>query len=444
MPGSTTLLATSTKPEQDFRVKKLYMLFFASLLTLSCAAQPSPDISGDWEVKGVPHNLTKSRLWITMSSTGGMKAILYSPYEDVEPVLVTSAVFEDSSLTLSVEPLHMYYRGKLSADGSFIAGSLSRGRRSEMIDFHRAFDGQPVTVERLEQMLAAAAGKPGVQIAEQLYGLKLTERLSSGRLALDEANLSGPEVKLALAALSDRSAFLDLPATEILSVQKPDRAAQEEMLALITDYVNKTIHHLPNLFATRITTTYMRDRRFNTPLHAVGRYNVVVFYRDGHETQRHDAFQVEQGLTTRGEFGPILTAVMLDASKDNLIWSHWEAGAAGSVAVFRYAVDANHSHYLVEDRVSGYQGEIAIDPSNGTILRIVLRADMEPANPLLAADLVVEYGPEELGGKLYFCPKKGIALSQGLQLQRLNHVVFEEYHLFKASVRVLPGTKPVN
>jgi hypothetical protein len=195
--GSTTLLGTSTKTERDFRVKKLYMLFFASLLTLSCAAQPSPDISGDWEVKGASHNLTKSRLWITISSAGGMKAVLYSPYEDAEPVLVTSAVFEDSSLTLSVEPLHMYYRGKLSADGSFIAGSLSRGRKSAMVDFHRAFDGQPVTVERLEQLLAAASGKPDVQIAEQLYDLKLTERLSSSRLAIDEANLSGPEAPCA-------------------------------------------------------------------------------------------------------------------------------------------------------------------------------------------------------------------------------------------------------
>jgi hypothetical protein len=31
-------------------MNKLYMLFFAGLLTLSCAAQNSPDICGDWEL----------------------------------------------------------------------------------------------------------------------------------------------------------------------------------------------------------------------------------------------------------------------------------------------------------------------------------------------------------------------------------------------------------
>ena len=425
-------------------MNKLYMLFFAGLLTLPCAAQPSPDICGDWEVKGPTHSLTQTRLWITMSSAGGLKAVIHSPYGDPEPVLFTSAVFENSALTLSIESLHIYYKGELSSDGNSIAGSWSKGKKSEVLDFHRALDAQPVTVESLEQTLAAASGKPDAQVAEQLYGLKLTERLSPNRLARFEVDLPGPQAKQALIAISDRSAFLDPPATEILAVEKPDRAAQDKMLALTADNVAKTIHHLPNLFATRITTTFERDQRFNTSLHSVGIYNAVVFYRDGHEMQQTSASQVESGLTTRGEFGPIINTVMLDIAKDNLIWSHWERGAMGPEAIFRYAVDSNHSHYEVEGKVSGYLGEIAIDPSDGTILRVSLRADMEPSNPLLVADLMVEYGPEELGGKSYICPKKGVALSQGLQLQWLNDVVFEKYHLFSASTRILPGARPIN
>src|ERR1700691_1184294 len=110
----------------------LYMLFFAGLLALPCAAQPSPDICGDWEVKGPTHSLTQTRLWITMSSAGGLKAVIHRPYGYPEPVLFTSAVFEDSALTLSIESLHIYYKGELSSDGNSIAGSWSKGKKSEV------------------------------------------------------------------------------------------------------------------------------------------------------------------------------------------------------------------------------------------------------------------------------------------------------------------------
>jgi hypothetical protein len=301
-----------------------------------------------------------------------------------------------------------------------------------------------VTVESLEQTLAAASGKPDAQVAEQLYRLKLTEWLSPDKLDRLEVDLPGAQAKQALIAISDRSAFLDPPAAEILAIEMPDRAAQDKMLALMAGYVANTIHRLPNLFAARITTTFERDRRFDTPLHPVRIYKAVVSYRDGYEELQTSASQVESGLTTEGEFGPIINTVMLDIAKDNLIWSHWERGAMGPEAVFRYAVDSNHSHYEVEDRVSGYLGEIAIDPSDGTILRVSLRADMERSNPLLVSDLMVEYGPEELGGKSYICPKRAVALWQRLLLQRLNDVVFQKYHLFSASTRILPGARPIN
>jgi hypothetical protein len=424
-------------------MNRLFMLLFVVLLTLSCAAQHSPNISGEWEGKGSSHFPIGTRLWMTMSGDGGLRAVFHDSYGHTDPVLVTSAACVGLDLKLSIDPLHIQYKGKLSPDGNSIAGSWTKGKEWHLLDFHRTIDAQPVTVENLEQMLALAPGKPDTEVADQLYGIMLIERLDPIRLSRLELNLPGPNARRALIALSDRSAFLDPPAADILAIEKPDSASEEKMLGLMTKYVAETIHHLPNLFATRVTTTYQRDVRFNTNLQRVGLDSAVVLYRDGHETQRHDTFQVRQGLITRGEFGPILTAVTLDVAKDNLIWSHWERGAAGPEAVFRYAVDANHSHYEVENQVSGYLGEIAIDPSNGTILRVVLRADMEPTHPLLIADLMVEYGPEELGGKFYICPKKGVAFSQGLQLQWLNDVVFEKYHLFTATTRILPGTRPV-
>jgi hypothetical protein len=48
-----------------------------------------------------------------------------------------------------------------------------------------------ITVEQLEQVLAAAHGKLDAKVAQQLSGLELTERLSAAKLSRWEADLPG-------------------------------------------------------------------------------------------------------------------------------------------------------------------------------------------------------------------------------------------------------------
>jgi hypothetical protein len=162
-----------------------------------------------------------------------------------------------------------------------------------------------------------------------------------------------------------------------------------------------------------------------------------------HHHHRQPLARIAGGMTTIGEFGPILYVALVDSAQGNLTWSHWEQGAAAPEAVYRYAVIAGKSHYHVDGQFRGYHGEITVDPSNGTIRRLVLRADPEPSLPLLRAEMVVEYGPVELGGKTYICPLKGVALSAKWNRWWLNDVAFEQYHLYQASARVLPGFSEV-
>jgi len=97
-----------------------------------------------------------------------------------------------------------------------------------------------------------------------------------------------------------------------------------------------------------------------------------------------------------------------------MIWSRWEQGAAGPQAVFRYTVPKRGSHYEVAGaylgppvkdagdslpQTTGYHGEIAIDPPTGTILRLTLIADLDPDQSTLQGDIMVEYGPVEIGEK---------------------------------------------
>ena len=197
-----------------------------------------------------------------------------------------------------------------------------------------AFAAKRVTVEQLEQVLAAAHGKPDAEVARQLSDFELTERLSAARLSRWESDLPGTETRQALIALADMSAFLDLPAAEIPAIATPDIPAQRQLMALTVDYVGKTISKLPNFFATRVTTRFEDTPRgyekgqtvcnLYQPLHLVGRSSANVLYRDGQEVVDTGAAKgkksrsATQGLTTSGEFGPILATVLVDAAQGKL------------------------------------------------------------------------------------------------------------------------------
>jgi hypothetical protein len=349
---------------------------------------------------------------------------------------------------------------------------------------------KPVTADQLDQMLAASHDVSDVQLAAQLSDLVLTERLSAARLSRYEANLPGPRTLQALTVLSDLSAFLDPPAAEMPALARPEPRVQREVIALTVNYVSNTMHQLPNFFATRVTTSFQDNPSFDEskvanngspvpnilivgkPLRPIGKTTVIVLYRGGKEVVRGEAAQTgPQGLTTSGEFGPILGMALLDAAQGNLAWSHWEQGAAGPEAVFRFSVSAEKSHYDVAycciikgngDRVyyrqfSAYDGEIAIDPSNGIILRLSLKATgLKKTDPIVRANIQVEYGPVVLGGRTYICPLKGIAISLASEIQlshggtqegfsplqtSLNDITFEQYHLYHASSHIVPADK---
>jgi hypothetical protein len=357
-----------------------------------------------------------------------------------------------------------------------------------------------VTVAQLEQTLAAVHGATDAKVAEQLSGLELTERLSASRSTRLKAELPGEKALQALTVLADSAEFLDLPAVETPAAATPDVAVQRKIMALVVSYTTKSVHDLPNLFATRATTRY-EDRPQAEygylPLHVVGNSRRVVLYRDGQEiidatSAKRDSADV--GLASWGEFGPILSTVLLDAAQSSLAWSHWELGANRPLAVFGYSVPSQKSHYWVQfcctkeivaginnsgvsasglganyapnleslteaPRVlrekAGYRGEIAVDPATGAILRITADAEFPVGEKLTRAAIMVEYDSIDIGGKSFICPRRSVALSlfryehatTGAHsildhdpLKTLvNDVAFEQYHRLGAEARILTG-----
>jgi hypothetical protein len=346
-----------------------------------------------------------------------------------------------------------------------------------------------VTVVQLEAMLTAAHGSPDADVARQLSGVELTERLNKVKLAQLKAELPGDKAREQLVILADSAAFLTPPAAEVLPDPAPDATAARQMLTLIVNYVNTTARQLPNFLAVRDTIGF-EDRPQEDvigrngiettaamPLHSVGKTSLTVTYRDHKEVvdekaAKHGA-QIG-GLTTSGEFGPILSLVVADALQGKITWGRWEQGAGGKEAVFHYAVPSEKSHYPVQfcciadgfnsdgtpnkrvfREIVSYHGEIVFDPASGAIFRITMEADLPATELVSRGGIQVEYSPVEIAGKKYICPVRSVSiLAAHLEQQTgaqsmskykgpaktyLNEVAFSQYRRFGTESRILAG-----
>jgi VWFA-related protein len=344
-----------------------------------------------------------------------------------------------------------------------------------------------VTVAQLEQTLRTAQGNSDTEAARQLSGVSLTERLTTARLVTLEALLKGKKAQRVLVALADESVFLALPADEILPIAPPDPAAQHQMTSRTVDYVNKTIPKLPNFLATRTTVqchqpplepgetwkTAVGDQSLRpvetskAPVHFLNGKEVV-----GGEGTRGKA-QKPGILDTVGTFGPIMATVLVGATSPNSVlkWSHWEKSVNGPQAVFSYRIPqatprffvgfgylANDMMFPFNEKVP-FHGELAVDPASGAILRLTVQADLEPRLPLDRSGVMVEYGPVVIGENTYICPVRSVSISRQRRIMDidewgetfkvdapfetlLDDMVFDKYHMFRSTARMLPGYTP--
>jgi len=354
--------------------------------------------------------------------------------------------------------------------------------------------GQLISVAQMEQWLAGAHGQSDGKLAKQLDAMTLTERISPTLLQRWQVNLPGSKSREALTALADVSALLNPPAADMLPADPPDLQAQGAILSKAIDYVVQTLAKLPDFYATRATAHFedspsrqaidnisvgnspirgisigapvgvphVSYQSFGyVPLHRTGQSSASVSYRDGVEmvgSQKMDRAMIGQpaaGLTTAGEFGPILSVVLNDAMHSTINWGYWEQGPHGRLAVFRYVVPDDRSSYAValkhgtrsEKLFPAYRGVIAIDPASGAILRITVVANPAQSHNVVQSAIVVEYGVVSLGGTDYICPVKGVALlktavddpqSASMYHVQLNDVTFTGYHMLRGDVRILP------
>jgi hypothetical protein len=322
-----------------------------------------------------------------------------------------------------------------------------------------------VSVAQLAEIVGRVKGRRDAEAAKEIEHLKLTERLSSPKLAALIAQVTGPQSKSALMAVGDASVFLEPPKDEIPQKPAPDLAEQKQIMSLAVDYLKKINPKLPDFYAKRFTTSFeeastpkQKNGAYNPGvLQPAGEFKAAVYYRGGKEVVHPEGTE-EYGLITQGTFGPILNTVIVDAAHSTTEWSRWEEGPNGAMAVFRFQVPQAESHYQVSFSTfaaagdlglmapSPYHGEFGIDPESGTILRLVLQADSDLGSSMQRADIMVEYGAVMIGGKGYTCPVRSVSIATGvspmklsatLYVTRLEDVVFSGYHVFRSEMWIL-------
>jgi hypothetical protein len=228
----------------------------------------------------------------------------------------------------------------------------------------------------------------------------------------------------------------------------------------------------------------------NQPYHFIERTTDTLTYRNGAEEvaglppAEHRQIPPQSGLTNWGVFGPLLEVVVNDVSGAKTEWGHWEQGRKGILAVFRYDVPEEQSNYNVqyccftsgktwdfsgkelwnvyESLTPSYHGEIAVDLATGAIFRLTIQTVIPAGQPIYGAEVLVEYGSVELGGREYLLPTKSVTISvapvpvmiqeghcvdyqtcvHGLFVHPKDTVVrdtvYHAYHVFRGETRVVP------
>lgn len=382
-----------------------------------------------------------------------------------------------------------YHELRVHVAGAALTVRAPTGYYNEPVYFDNPRPGiEKVTVAQLEGLVHAQADLP-----RRLANLELTERLSTPRLDALLGEIHSERERQALTADADLSIGLAPPPDDVVNRPPPTLEEQRSILGRTFEYLRNAIPKLPDFYALRTTARFEepigRDSdswkmpHQDQTLHFAAGEHATVLYRNGHEVvekkQKLSKAPVVRGvrastLETSGTFGPILAYLWTAAtsSPGSLSWRRWERSKYGDLAVFSYRAAATHSapeltycclpegvHLLFQNKADNY-GEFALNPDTGAIMRIVIIADLDeerdPDAPLIRSQIMVEYGPEELGGKTYICPQRSVNTSRGRTERELyewgmvfslygyfetiiNDATFGGYHKFGSESRILPG-----
>jgi hypothetical protein len=285
-------------------------------------------------------------------------------------------------------------------------------------------------------------------MAKRLSEVRLTERLTDARLAQLYEQLRGRQSREQLLVVADESAFLALPAEDKIPDPIPDAEAQAAILARTGAYFKERMAEWPSFSVLRAVTrfegtatvmasgleddlgTRMGAALLRSPaapnwecpgaprlpsrrLDVIERATLPVIYRRGHALHAFSTGGefacMHRGLSTSDEFSEFHTLLPLVAREGKAEWSHWEDSAEGKIAVFRFSASVNYAG-TNDPLAMDLQGEIGVNPKDGSIVRLVEIRRWEHDSVTREYDSAVEFGAIAMGGMRLLLPVRRVAM----------------------------------
>jgi VWFA-related protein len=282
------------------------------------------------------------------------------------------------------------------------------------------------------------------------YELRVTARQGGSR-AVESASLVIPAGgEESASALPDDS---EVP-VETAATPKavPPTAEQQRLIETARENALRYSERLPNFICTQATRR-MIDAGGKGEWRTVEEASDLLSFYDGREHYAPLTMQAKTkegdfpaSVNSAGEFGSIMKEVFDPASAASFAWLRREQVRGRVVQVFSYFVDAAHSRYRITYRGSqqqapvfaAFRGQVALDPETGTVRRLTLSTEPQPANiPVRQVSLALDYDEIGVADQVYLLP---VAVTLDVRLHKKtvarNEVSFRSYQRFSADSRI--------
>src|SRR6266403_1610520 len=143
------------------------LLSITALTTLSAGVLFAQDISGDWQGTLLARQgPLRTVLKVSKSDDGGWNALMYSIDQgpDQGGIRVTSINLQGSTLRYSIDRMNGSYEGKLSADGTSIAGTWTLNNGPRQLNFQRPTKETAWTVDSSIHTVKFITAEAGIKL----------------------------------------------------------------------------------------------------------------------------------------------------------------------------------------------------------------------------------------------------------------------------------------
>jgi VWFA-related protein len=160
-----------------------------------------------------------------------------------------------------------------------------------------------------------------------------------------------------------------------------------------------------------------------------------------HSNSKREDFRKD--TISEGEFGGVLNAVFLPASKTDFQWKETDALGSGTVQVLSYSVARENSNFGLTDHNNqqitvSFHGLVYIDSATKGVRRITLETDHVPSDfSIHATTMTIDYDYVAIGAHDYLMPIRGtVSTRQGRRRAVLNELEFRDYRRYASKTKI--------